>query len=197
MNTDKPTRTLIIGLGNPGKRYEWTRHNAGFLAVDAFARAHHAAWKKEKKTEALTARLPSPALSLVMKPITFMNRSGDAVRAVMRFYEFKPEDVLLVYDDIDLPFGAIRTRLQGKSGGHNGVSSVLTAAGTNNIKRIRIGIANPDTPAIPAEQFVLSRFQSREKNELKNNIFPEVIKIINLFLDAREFFARTYTGKNV
>ena len=132
---------IIVGLGNPGKKYENTRHNAGFLAIDALA-DKYGIRVTEKKHKALcgTGVIEGNKVLLV-KPETFMNLSGESVRAVMDFYKIDPEeDMLVIYDDISLAPGNIRIRKKGSAGGHNGIKSIIAHAGTQNFVRIKVGV---------------------------------------------------------
>jgi PTH1 family peptidyl-tRNA hydrolase len=131
---------LIVGLGNPGSEYEDTRHNIGFMVLDKLAKelgSESARWEEHEKFQAVTARAGDVML---VKPITFMNRSGDAISALMRFYKLSPSDVWVIHDDIDLPLGKIRVRERGSSAGHNGVQSVIESLKTDAFVRFRIGI---------------------------------------------------------
>jgi len=167
---------LIIGLGNPGKKYEKTRHNAGFLAVDFLVNQ-----QKGKINPKLQTWLLKQANIIYAKPQTFMNESGRAVRALASYFKIKPKNIIIIYDEIDLPFGTIRVRNKGSSAGHNGIKSVIEHLGTEEFWRIRIGIANNKKEKMPAEKFVLKKFSRTEQRELKQKILPEVKeKIDNL-----------------
>ena len=132
---------LIVGLGNPGREYEHTRHNAGFMILDRFARRLSVEFTNERKFEARFAR--SGALFL-LKPQTFMNLSGRSVAAVCQFYKIEPAEVLVVYDDVALPEGKLRIRLNGSAGGHNGMRSIIACLGTDQFPRIRFGVGAAD-----------------------------------------------------
>jgi PTH1 family peptidyl-tRNA hydrolase len=136
------TPTLIIGLGNPEKKYDKTRHNIGFEAIDRLAARWQWSWKENKRFQALIAEGISPQSHRIclLKPLTYMNRSGQAARAAIDWYKFNPEATLVIYDDMDLPLGRIRLRLSGSSGGHNGMKSLIAHLGTQNFPRLRIGI---------------------------------------------------------
>lgn len=152
---------LIVGLGNPGKRYERTRHNIGFRVLDNLGLTF--SYKKESDTE-----LAKVGGVVYIKPQTFMNESGRAVRTVADYYRIAPEDIIVVYDDKDLPLGTIRLRTGGSgSGGHNGVQSVIEHLGSKNFARVRIGIL-PEHPVADTAGFVLSRF-SKAEEELLND----------------------------
>jgi len=156
---------LIVGLGNPGLRYKKTRHNIGFMFLDKFA-------KDNKLKFALNKSLKSEIASLIykdekiffIKPQTFMNLSGDAVLAVMNFYKIDLNDILVIYDDLDLPTGKLRLRLNGTSGGHKGMDSIIRNLKTNELKRLRIGIGRKDSCAVV--DYVLDNFYKDEKIEI-------------------------------
>jgi PTH1 family peptidyl-tRNA hydrolase len=137
--------SLIVGLGNPGRRYADTRHNIGFLVLDWLA-AHLGApaWRGERRAEVTRGRLDGREL-LLAKPQTFMNASGEAVQALAAWYRLLPATILVVADDLDLPFGRLRLRPSGSAGGHNGLKSIIAHLGTTEFPRLRIGIGRPDT----------------------------------------------------
>lgn len=155
---------LIVGLGNVGERYRHTRHNAGFEVVDRFAEKfggspswnHSNEWKAETRKSALGA-----TQLLLVKPVTYMNLSGEAVQPIMAYYKIVPEDVLVVYDDMDLPLGHIRLRIRGGSGGHHGIDSILGRVG-EMFCRLRVGIGKP-VPPIKGEHYVLGTFAPDEQ----------------------------------
>lgn len=158
---------LIIGLGNPGVRYQNTRHNAGFMVMDRLSEMADTPIEKEK-FEGKYAKLKIKGEDVIfLKPETFMNNSGFSLRACMDFFKIGPQDILLIYDDKDLPLGTIRLRQKGGAGGHNGVKSVITCALTDEFNRIRVGIGKPDIPII---DFVLSKFKPEEQEDLKAGI---------------------------
>lgn len=136
--------SLIAGLGNPGLRYRTTRHNAGFLFLDAFAAQHGANWREEKKffCQYCDIRIGADKLRLC-KPQTFMNASGRSLAAICRFYEIAPQRVLVVHDDLDLPEGAVRLKQGGGHGGHNGLRDIIAALGSREFYRLRLGIDHP------------------------------------------------------
>ncbi|NEQ12197.1 MAG: aminoacyl-tRNA hydrolase, partial [Moorea sp. SIO4E2] len=133
---------LIVGLGNPEPKYDKTRHNIGFEVVDAIARRLQISGNEHRRFQGWFGQgigLKGNKLSL-LKPLTYMNRSGQAIRAVTDWYKLKPESVLIIYDDMDLPVGRLRLRLSGSAGGHNGMKSAIAHLGTQNFPRLRIGI---------------------------------------------------------
>ena len=131
---------LVVGLGNPGRKYEATRHNAGFWWVEALARAAGAAWRREARFQGEIARLGDVWL---IKPETYMNASGRAVGALAAFYRISPGDVLIAHDELDLPPGAIRLKFGGGLSGHNGLRDIAPVLGTHDFWRLRIGIGHP------------------------------------------------------
>ena len=183
---------LIVGLGNPGKKYVGTRHNVGFRVVGGFRDLHAetiGGWNKKFDALVAEGRIGEKKVALML-PQTFMNASGDAVAQAVQFWKLRPQDVVLVYDDLDLPLGAIRVRASGSSGGHNGVQSVIDRLGSKEIPRIRIGIggderfAMPDekipharitrtgdeTAVVPADKYVLEPFAPEEREKIDDAI---------------------------
>jgi len=153
---------LVVGLGNPGKEYFQTRHNAGFLVTETLAYRWHSGWKSEKRFKARMARCDrNGGKVLLCQPQTFMNASGEAVRAVMDYYRVSPAQMLVVVDDADLPMGAIRLRPGGRSGGHHGLESIETQLGTRDYPRLRVGIGR-QSGAREITGHVLGRFNSTE-----------------------------------
>jgi PTH1 family peptidyl-tRNA hydrolase len=160
---------MFIGLGNPGSKYEQTRHNAGFMAIDALSKEWGIELSLEKKFKGHLGRgVVNGEKVLLLKPMTFMNLSGESVRAVMDFYEIPVEDIVVMYDELDLPTGKIRAREKGSAGGHNGMKSIISHVKTQNFKRIRIGIDRH--PRIPTVEYVLGRFSEGERAMLNQAI---------------------------
>jgi PTH1 family peptidyl-tRNA hydrolase len=148
---------LIVGLGNPGKKYARTRHNIGFLCLDAFAHEQSLSFSYEKKFLGDVAKSKD---AYFLKPQTYMNNSGNAVRLIMDYYNIDTEDLLVIYDDLDLPTAKIRVRYKGSAGGHNGMRSIIDAIGTTEFKRIKFGIDKPVRMSTP--DYVLSNFAKSE-----------------------------------
>lgn len=158
-------RFLVVGLGNPGPRYAATRHNAGFFVLDLLADRVGGKFKAHKAfADVIETRLAGQPVVLA-KPKSYMNESGGPVVAVSRFYKVAPEQIILVHDELDLPFGALRLKRGGGEGGHNGVRSVSTALGSKEHARVRIGIGRPPGRQDPAD-FVLREFSSGERKEV-------------------------------
>lgn len=157
---------LIAGLGNIGDKYTFTRHNAGFMLIDSFALNENLNFRENSRLKCLMTNLRTPHEDyLLIKPTTFMNLSGEAVRAVMDYYKIDISDVLIVYDDLSLEIGKIRFRPNGSDGGHNGIKSVIQHLGTKNVARLKIGIG--PQPNLPSEVFVLQNFSKEELDTLK------------------------------
>lgn len=157
---------LIIGLGNIGTQYQNTRHNLGFMVLDAFAEVHGLPWLKKDKFKAMVAEGVVEGQKVVLvKPNTLYNLSGDAAMAVASFYKIPPQHIAIVHDELALPFGAIRLRFGGSDAGNNGLKSIIAAFGPD-FARIRIGIANEQLAASDAANFVLSRFSAEEQQKL-------------------------------
>jgi PTH1 family peptidyl-tRNA hydrolase len=173
---------LVVGLGNPGPRYETTRHNLGFLVADILADRLGAAFKVHKKSGALatTGRLAGRSVVLA-KPRVYMNESGRQVGPLANFYSVAPADIIVIHDELDIEFGRIRLKLGGGEGGHNGVRSVASALSTKDFQRVRIGIGRPPGRKDPAA-YVLENFSAAER--------PEVPTICEQAADATELLIR-------
>lgn len=159
----------IVGLGNPGSAYANTRHNVGFMVIDELARRHGVS-VTSSKCKALTgeARIGTTRVAL-LKPMTYMNLSGESVRAFMDYYKVKLEDMIVVYDDLDTEVGRIRLRYQGSAGGHNGIKSIIQHTGTQTFNRVRLGISRPQ-PGFAIADYVLSNFSKAEQADLRRMI---------------------------
>jgi PTH1 family peptidyl-tRNA hydrolase len=157
---------LIVGLGNPGRQYEGTRHNVGFLVLDRLAAAAGLHFASHPRWQAHTAKLPDG--SLLLKPQTFMNLSGRAVRAAAAFYKWTPEQVLVVFDDAALPLGTLRFREGGSHGGHNGLRSILAELGSDRFPRLKIGIGGGGAGELTGH--VLGKFRPDERETVENTL---------------------------
>lgn len=173
--TGEPIR-LVVGLGNPGKEYQNTRHNVGFDIVDFLADRSGSFWSKEKKWQAHVARIGDVFL---MKPQTYMNLSGRAVAALCRFHKLTTEQILVVYDDLDLGPGRLRLRATGSAAGHNGIKSIIQSLGTQNFARLKFGIGRAVDPsdslgkggvAGELSNYVLGKFNAAETEELQKRV---------------------------
>ena len=160
---------LIAGLGNIGDKYVFTRHNVGFMLLDNIAYNSNLTFRENSRLKCLMTTLKTNGEDYILiKPTTFMNLSGEAVRAVSDYYKIKTEDILIIFDDISLDLGKIRFRPNGSDGGHNGIKSVIQHMGTKDISRLKIGIG--PQPNIPSEVFVLQNFSKEELETLKNTL---------------------------
>ena len=157
---------LIVGLGNPGREYERTRHNAGYWWVDAIAERKRAEWKKESKFAGLTARVVEGGAEYwLLKPATYMNESGRSVAALMRFYKLEPQALLVVHDELDLPPGAVKLKMGGGTGGHNGLTDIVEHLGTKDFWRLRVGIGHPGDKNKVAD-YVLDKARREEQEAI-------------------------------
>lgn len=172
----------IVGLGNPGKQYDKTRHNIGFMVIEALLKRNQWELNKSKFHGIYALEHLNGEKVLIVEPQTYMNLSGECVRPLMDFYGLEPEDVLVVYDDLDLPPGKIRLREKGGHGGHNGIRSLIQHLGTKDFKRIRLGIGRPQGSK-PVVDYVLGKFTKEEE--------PDVLRSIDVAVEACE----TWTGK--
>lgn len=173
------TKTLLIlGLGNPGKEFQLTRHNVGFSAVDDFAGRHEfPAWIGKKDLKCRFSQHNLGAIRVILaKPTTFMNMSGQAAAAIKRFYKLSNSDIVAVYDELALPFGQIRARVGGESAGHHGIKSIMEHIG-ENFGRLRIGVASAHSDKTDAADFVLGKFTKDEQSEM-----PAIIKETGVML---------------
>ena len=152
---------LIVGLGNPGKEYEKTRHNAGFMCIDKVAEACNLRFDTKKFKAELATGFVNGEKVILMKPQTYMNLSGEAVGACVRFYDIPIENICVVVDDLDLPIGKIRLRMKGSSGGQNGLKNIIAHLGTQEFKRIRIGIGN--NKLIDTKDYVLGKIAKEDQ----------------------------------
>lgn len=157
---------LVVFLGNPGLRYEGTRHNAGFMTADALARSKNLSLNRAR-FKALTAvwELGGEKV-LLMKPQTYMNLSGEAAAEAARFYKIPPEHVLVVSDEVALPIGKLRVRAKGSAGGHNGLKSLIACLGTEDFPRIRLGVGAPPHPDYDMADWVLSAFKNQDAEDM-------------------------------
>lgn len=179
-----PVEYIVVGLGNPDTKYENTRHNAGFLAIDRIA----------EKTGCSVDRMKYKALTgvatigekrvLLMKPQTYMNNSGEAVQEAMSFYKIPADKVLVIFDDISLDVGKMRIRRKGSHGGHNGIKSIVQLCGSEDFPRIKVGVGKKPHPDYDLADWVLSRFTEQERNTL-SPVFDQSWETVELFLKGQ------------
>ena len=158
-----PVGWLVVGLGNPGPKYAWTRHNMGFLTVDLLAEQKGVKLNKVKFKSAYNLMEFAGARCLVMKPQTYMNLSGESVKLAGGFYKIPPDHVLVVSDDVALPLGKLRIRAGGSAGGHNGLKNIIAHLGTDQFPRIRVGVGAPEHPDHEMIDWVIGKFSPAEK----------------------------------
>lgn len=158
---------LIVGLGNPGKKYLLTRHNIGFLAVDRFAKSLGVPEPTREERKALVSKFRLGEEEIVLaKPQTFMNLSGESVQALIQFYKVELDHLIVLHDEVDLPFAQMKIQKERGHGGHNGVRDIHAKLGGNNYARIRLGVGRPPHPAMQVADFVLQNFNDSEMAEL-------------------------------
>jgi len=167
---------LIVGLGNPGREYAAHRHNIGFRVVDALARAHGLSFSRQKSHARIAEGTILGCPVLLAKPLTYMNLSGKAVAPLLRGCYAAPEQLLVVYDDLDLPLGRLRLRPEGGSGGHKGMRSIIGALGTQSFPRLRVGIDRPPGQMDPAD-YVLHRFEAQDAPLVQQAVEQAVVAI--------------------
>ena len=179
---------LIVGLGNPGKEYRETRHNVGFMVADELARRHHLSWAMApgQVPETFVAKRFGEPSWMVAKPLTYMNRSGEAVAALARYYDIPASELLIVVDEVALPFTRLRARAHGSAGGHNGLKSVIAGLGSTDFPRLRLGVGRGDARRDLADH-VLAKFENGEKADLETFIARAA--------DAVEMFAVAGIGQ--
>ncbi|MBO8157668.1 MAG: aminoacyl-tRNA hydrolase [Bacillaceae bacterium] len=182
----------IVGLGNPGLKYEKTRHNIGFMVIDELLKRHQWKLDKDKFRALYTIETYNGEKMMLVKPQTYMNLSGEAVRPLLEYYDADIDDLLVIYDDLDLPPGKIRLRQKGGHGGHNGIRNIIDQLDTKSFKRIRIGVGKPEQP-LSVVDYVLGEFSAKEQPLIEESIvkaadaceewttksFPEVMNIFN------------------
>jgi PTH1 family peptidyl-tRNA hydrolase len=176
---DEPVEKLIVGLGNPGCKYTHHRHNVGFQCLDQLAQAHGLSFTRRRAKASLALGKIADLRVVLAKPLSYMNLSGQAVSQLASFYKLSFEDILVIYDDLDLPLGTIRLRPQGGSGGHKGIRSIIEALDSQAFPRLRVGIGRP--PGNDAVSYVLSDFTAEEQITLES-VYEGVMAAVELFL---------------
>jgi len=185
------TPQLIVGLGNPENKYEGTRHNIGFAAVEQIASKWNYSWQDNRRFTGLISEgiAPNKQKVRLLKPLTYMNLSGQSVRAVVDWYKYSPETVLVIYDDMDLPVGKMRMRLAGSDGGHNGMKSIIAHLGTQKFPRLRIGIGRANKESInhvlgrfsQAQEQIISKVLAQTVDCIETSLFEGVEKAMSLY----------------
>ena len=176
---------IIAGLGNPGKKYDGTKHNTGFMALDHYLQENNLSLEREKFEGKYTKQKIADADVILLEPQTFMNDSGRSVAQFARFFKVDPQDILIIHDDMDMPLGKIRIRANGKSGGHNGIKSIIRDLGTNDFNRLKIGIRHPNNVTeASVVSWVLSQFNTEQK-KLIDEAFMTASKVIADFIAGK------------
>lgn len=164
---------LIVGLGNPGKEYDKTRHNVGWMFIDFFSEKYNIKVDKKKHDSFIFETMIKGEKVVLVKPLTYMNLSGIAVSKLKKWYKIESKDIMIIFDDIDIPFGSIRYKEKGSGGSHNGMKNIVEQLSTQDIPRIRIGIGGLKHPNQDLKDFVLERFSKEELDKLNDTIFKE------------------------
>jgi PTH1 family peptidyl-tRNA hydrolase len=172
---------LFVGLGNPGPNYEWTRHNIGFMAIDNLEKELGIPVNKSKFKALYGEGIYKGEKVVLLKPMTYMNLSGEALQQAMSWYKPDLCDIFIIYDDMDMPLGRIRLRTKGSAGGHNGIKSIIKHLGTQEFNRIRLGIGRPH-PGTDVIQHVMTNFRKEEWEEV-NNVVLKMKNIIDSILE--------------
>jgi PTH1 family peptidyl-tRNA hydrolase len=175
---------LVIGLGNPEEKYSTTRHNVGFAALDQYADVKGLSFQSKDKFKAAIAESNSAGEKVIFaKPTTYYNLVGESARVIADFYKIEPEDILIMHDELALPFGVVRTRLSGSAAGNNGIKSIIEHIG-HDTPRLRIGIHNDLATQIHDADFVLGKFTKDESEALQKTILPKTIELIDEFVNG-------------
>ena len=174
---------LIVGLGNPGKQYEFTRHNAGFMCIDYYAEKEKLKVNKLKFKSLMKYAVINGKKCILMKPQTFMNNSGEAVRDAAEFYKIPPERVIVIFDDVSLDVGGIRIRRKGSDGGHNGIKSIIYHLNSDQFPRVKVGVGKKPDPEWDLADWVLSSFKKDEIVKLRE-VAEKMSDIISLMVDG-------------
>lgn len=183
-NSNSTYDYLIAGLGNPGAKYEFTRHNAGFLCVDLYAAQHDFKIDRMKFKALCADRRINGKRCLFMKPQTFMNLSGEAVAEAARFYKIPPERIIVIFDDVSLDIGKMRIRRKGSAGGHNGIKSIVAQTGSSDFPRIKIGVGQKPHPDYDLADWVTKAFSKDELKSLRE-CCDKACEAIELMIDGK------------
>ena len=177
-----PVEWLVVGLGNPGPKYEWTRHNMGFLVIDELAEREKIPVQKLKYRALTNTALIGGRSVLLLKPTTYMNLSGESVGEAARFYKIPPERVLVISDDVALPQGKLRVRRSGSAGGHNGLKNIISHLGSDQFPRIKVGVGGKPHPDHDMADWVLGKFTGQDRKVMEEAI-ARAADAVTLFLE--------------
>ncbi|MBP1722755.1 MAG: peptidyl-tRNA hydrolase [Deltaproteobacteria bacterium] len=187
---------LILGLGNPGRSYCWTRHNVGFLLLDCLAEKHEIEISRRGMKSLYGRGRIGPEAVILAKPQTFMNLSGEAAQRLLQFFKLKPEDTIVLHDDLDLPWGKVRIRIRGGDGGHKGIRSIIEALGNEGFVRFKIGIGRPENPFQDPADFVLEPLTGEKREECKKVIEGNAEALETLILEGPQKAMDRFHKKN-
>lgn len=187
---------LVIGLGNPGEEYKNHRHNIGFIIIDKLAQNLSLKFDNNKKKSLFTRAKLNNTDFILLKPQTFMNLSGESAIYISKFFNIKPEDIIVIYDDMDIPFGTFKIKKGGSSGGHNGIKSLITQLQTDDFIRLRVGIGRPSFGK-KVNDYVLSSFSKSERENIDNDLGENVIEAIKTILFESYTIAQNKYNKRI
>lgn len=185
---------LVVGLGNPGKEYENTRHNVGFLTIDELAERQHIPVQRLKHRALTNSTSLGEQKVLLMKPVTYMNLSGESVSDAARFYQIPPARILIISDDTELPLGRLRVRRKGSAGGHNGLKSLIAHLGTDEFPRVKIGVGGKPHPDYDMADWVLGRFPPADQKTLRQAIENAADAVCLLLCEGVDAAMARYNG---
>ena len=187
---------LIIGLGNPGEEYKNHRHNIGFIIIDKLAQNLSLKFDNNKKKSLFTRAKQNNTDFILLKPQTFMNLSGESAVYISKFFNIKTEDIIVIYDDMDIPFGTFKIKKGGSSGGHNGIKSLIAQLQTDDFIRVRVGIGRPSFGK-KVNDYVLSSFSKSEREDIDNDLGENVIEAIKTILFESYTIAQNKYNKRI
>lgn len=187
---------LIIGLGNPGDEYKNNRHNVGFILIDKIAENFNINFDNNKKKSLYARAKEKDVEYILLKPQTFMNLSGESAIFISKFFNIKPEDIIVIYDDMDIPFGTFKIKKGGSSGGHNGIKSLISYLQSDDFTRIRIGIGRPSAGK-KVNDYVLSNFSKKEREDLDTVIANDIIDAVKISLFESPVIAQNKYNKKI
>lgn len=187
---------LVIGLGNPGEEYKNHRHNIGFIIIDKLAQNLSLKFENNKKKSLFTRAKVNNTDLILLKPQTFMNLSGESAIYISKFFNVKTEDIIVIYDDMDIPFGTFRIKKGGSSGGHNGIKSLIAQLQTDDFIRVRVGIGRPSFGK-KVNDYVLSSFSKSERENIDNDLGENVIEAIKTILFESYTIAQNKYNKRI
>lgn len=185
---------IIVGLGNPGKQYENTRHNVGFNVIDILAEEYDISVTKMKHKALIGEGRVGTEKVVLVKPVTYMNLSGESLAEIYNFYKVDTNNIVVIYDDIDLDVGKIRIRKKGSGGTHNGMRSIVKCLGTTDFPRVRVGVSKPE-PGRDLANFVLSKFAPDEVADLKEGLEKSVLAVDSIIRENIDLAMNKYNGK--